>query len=94
MGKVSKKGQYGDVRIACRTSEGRVMDFDENRKEELKQHYRSRGIAIGTVLFMPFGVILWLLLDNPGFLGVGPALGISIGIAIGEAMYRKEVLGE
>jgi len=70
------------------------MDYDEYRKEELKQHYQDKGIAIGVVLFMPFGVILWLLLDNPGFLGVGPALGISIGIAIGEAMYKKEVMGE
>jgi len=69
------------------------MDQDEQRTEELKQQYKRKGMGIGMALFMPFGVILWLLLDNPGFLGVGPALGISIGIAIGEAMYKKEVLG-
>ena len=70
------------------------MNFDENQKEELSQHYHRRGMGIGMALFMPFGVILWLLLGNPGMLGVGPALGISIGIAIAEAMYKKEVLGE
>lgn len=70
------------------------MNFDDHQNKELKQHYQRKGMGIGMVLFMPFGVILWLLLGNPGMLGVGPALGISIGIAIGEAMYKKEVLGE
>ena len=70
------------------------MDYDEYRKQELKRHYQGKGMAIGMALFMPFGVILWLLLDTPGMLGVGPALGVSIGIALGEAMYKKEVLGE
>jgi hypothetical protein len=28
---------------------------------------------------MPFGIVLWLLLDNPGMIGVGVVLGISIG---------------
>ena len=51
-------------------------------------------MGIGLALFIPFGVALWLVLDNPGMLGLGPALGVSIGIAIGEAMYKKEVLGE
>ena len=31
------------------------------------------------LMFMPFGIVLWLLLDNPGMIGVGVALGISIG---------------
>lgn len=70
------------------------MNFDGNQEEELKDHYQRKGMGIGLALFLPFGVILWLLLDNPGFLGLGPALGISIGIAIGEAMYKKEGLGE
>ena len=70
------------------------MNFDDQQNEELKQHYQRKGMGIGMVLFMPFGVILWLLLDNPGLLGLGPALGISIGLAIGEAMYKKDVLGE
>ena len=68
------------------------MDNEEYWKEELKQRYRSKGIALGMALFMPFGVILWLLVGNPGMLGVGPALGLSIGISIGESMYRKTLL--
>jgi len=65
-----------------------------NDQEALKRQTMGKGMAIGMVMFIPFGVILWLLLDNPGMLGVGPALGISIGIAIGEAMYKKEVSGK
>ncbi|MCK5634477.1 MAG: hypothetical protein KAI06_05295 [Anaerolineales bacterium] len=66
------------------------MNFDEYQEEELKQQYQRKGMGIGMALFMPFGVILWLLLDNPGFLGVGPALGVSVGIALGEAMYKRK----
>lgn len=63
-------------------------------QEALKRQTMSKGMAIGMVLFMPFGVILWLLLDNSVMLGMGIVLGISIGAAIGEAMYKKEVSGK
>lgn len=56
------------------------MNFDDHQNEELRQHYQRKGMGIGMVLLMPFGV--------------GPALGISIGSGIGEAMYKKDVLGE
>ena len=38
------------------------------------------GICIA--LFSPMGIILWLTLDNPGFLGIGPALGAAIGVSL------------
>ena len=36
-------------------------------------------MAFFMLLFMPMGIALWLLLDNPGFIGVGVVLGISLG---------------
>lgn len=71
-----------------------AMKREGRREEELKQHYQSKGIGIGIAIFMPIGMVLSMLLDNPGMLGLGPAIGISIGVAIGEALYKKEVLGE
>ena len=38
------------------------------------------GICIA--LFSPMGIVLWLALDNPGFLGIGPALGVAIGVSL------------
>lgn len=35
-------------------------------------------------MFMPFGIALWLLLDNPGMIGVGVVLGISIGTSFNQ----------
>jgi len=38
------------------------------------------GICIA--LFSPIGIILWLVLDNPGFIGIGPAIGVAIGASL------------
>ena len=70
------------------------MNRSEDGREELKRKCWGRGMAIGLALFLPLGVILSHLLHNPGMLGTGTALGICMGIAIGEAMYNKEILGE
>ena len=34
--------------------------------------------------FMPIGIVLWLLLDNPGMIGVGVAIGVSIGASFNQ----------
>jgi hypothetical protein len=47
------------------------------------------GISIGTALVVPFAVIF----DQMAFVGMGPAFGVSIGLAIGaglEAQAKKE----
>ena len=52
-------------------------------------HFMGIGIAIGILLFMPFGFVFWILIDNPGFIGIGPAIGVAIGISIGSALEKK-----
>lgn len=61
------------------------------KKNEQRQrdHYLSLGMAIGMILFMPLGVVLLIVTDTPGLLGVGPAAGIGVGLAIGEELYRR-----
>ena len=68
----------------------KALKQERQSPDEQKQHYLGKGMGIGLALFIPFGVALWLVLDNPGMLGLGPALGVSIGIALGEAMYKKK----
>jgi hypothetical protein len=47
------------------------------------------GMAIGMPIFALAGLILCIATDNFGLLGVGPALGLAMGIAIGEGLYQR-----
>jgi hypothetical protein len=67
------------------------MELNEKQREALKRKFQEKGMIIGMLMFMPVGVAMWLLLGNPGLLGIGPALGISVGVAIGEDLYNKEI---
>jgi hypothetical protein len=59
-----------------------------HKTDQDREHYLSVGMAIGMIMFMPLG-FLFILLDNPGLLGIGPAMGIAVGLAIGEQLYRR-----
>jgi hypothetical protein len=66
-------------------------------KEESKKypegHFQNMWIGLGMALFSGLGVPLWLALDNPGLIGIGPAIGVAVGAAIGqsiEAKYKAE----
>jgi hypothetical protein len=49
----------------------------------------SIGLAIGMPSFALIGFILCIATDTPSFLGLGPAIGLTIGIAIGEGLYHR-----
>jgi hypothetical protein len=65
------------------------MSQQTNGSTKQKEHYMGRGMAIGMAMFAPIGIALFILTDNPGLLGIGPAIGISIGVAIGEHLYKR-----
>jgi hypothetical protein len=54
-----------------------------------RERYIAIGLAIGMPSFALIGLALCLATDNLGLLGVGPAIGLTIGIAIGEGLYRR-----
>ena len=54
-----------------------------------RDRYMAIGMAIGMPSFALLGIILCIATDNPGLLGVGPAIGLAIGIANGEGLYRR-----
>jgi hypothetical protein len=54
-----------------------------------REHYLGIGMATGMAIMAPLGVVLFIVLDNPGMLGVGPGMGVAIGVAIGESLYRR-----
>jgi hypothetical protein len=47
------------------------------------------GPAIGMSSFAFDGFVLRIATGNPAFLGLGPALGVALGFAIGEGLYRR-----
>ena len=54
-----------------------------------RERYMAIGLAIGMPSFALIGLALCLATDNLGLLGVAPAIGLTIGIAIGEGLYRR-----
>ncbi|MFC1622716.1 hypothetical protein ACFL1Y_01860 [Patescibacteria group bacterium] len=67
--------------------------MEENNKTYPEGHFIGMWMAIGTAIFTVLGIPLAIVTDNPGMMGIGPALGISIGLSIGagiEAKYKKE----
>jgi hypothetical protein len=65
------------------------MSQQTNDPTNQKEHYMGLGIAIGMAMFAPIGIVLSILTDNPGLLGIGPAVGVSTGVAIGEHLYKR-----
>jgi hypothetical protein len=67
--------------------------MEENTKTYPEGHFVRMWMGIGIAIFSGFGIPLSIATDNPGFIGVGPALGVAIGLAIGssiEAKYKNE----
>ena len=62
-----------------------------NDRKALKRQSMGKGMAIGMVLFMPFGIIFSILIGNPAFIGMGLPLGAAVGVAIGEGLYQRKL---
>jgi hypothetical protein len=52
-------------------------------------HFIGIGMAIGIAFFSGFGIIFATATDNMGLIGIGPALGVSLGLAIGTGIEKK-----
>jgi hypothetical protein len=63
--------------------------MDEKVKKYPEGHFIGMWIGIGIAIFSGFGIPLSIVTGNPGFIGIGPALGVSIGIAIGQSIENK-----
>ncbi len=59
-----------------------------------KEHYMGIGMAIGVALFASLGIVLSIVTDSPGLIGIGPGMGVAAGIAIGEGLYQRRGMRE
>lgn len=55
-----------------------------------KGHYISVGIIIGIGIFGMLGTVIYLITNNFAFIGVGPAVGIPIGLILGQSIESKK----
>jgi hypothetical protein len=76
-GPASNKDRRGTM-----SEKGRIRNSERDR-------YMAIGIAIGMPIFALAGFIVCIATDSFGLLGVGPAIGLTMGIAIGEGLYQR-----
>jgi phosphate/sulfate permease len=56
-------------------------------------HFINLWMVLGIIIFSGFGIPISIATENPGFIGIGPALGVAVGLSIGagiEAKMKKE----
>ena len=69
------------------------MEEEDKNKTYPEGHFVGMWMGIGIAIFTGVGVPLSIATGNPGLIGIGPALGVAFGLAIGSSIedkYRKE----
>lgn len=66
----------------------------EKKNEKYPEgHFVGMWMGIGIAIFSGVGVPLSIVLKIPGLIGIGPAIGVAFGLALGqsiESKYKKE----
>jgi threonine/homoserine efflux transporter RhtA len=65
------------------------MSQQGNDRTKHDENCMAMGMAIGLIMFVPIGIVLSIVTHNAGLLGIGPAVGISLGIAFGEYLKKR-----
>ncbi len=63
--------------------------MDDKVEKYPEGHFVGMWMGICIAIFSGFGIPLSIATENPGFMGIGPALGVAIGAAIGQSIENK-----
>ena len=63
--------------------------MDDEDKKYPEGHFLGMWMGIGIAIFSGIGIPVSIATENPGFIGVGPALGVAFGLAIGQSIENK-----
>jgi len=63
--------------------------MDDKVKKYPEGHFLGMWMGIGIAIFSGLGIPLSIATENPGFIGIGPALGVAVGLAIGQSIENK-----
>ena len=67
--------------------------MEKNNKKYPEGHFVGMWMGIGIAIFSGVGVPLSIALKIPGLIGIGPAIGVAFGLALGQSLeskYKKE----
>jgi hypothetical protein len=60
-----------------------------DNKKYPEGHFLRMWMGIGIAIFSGIGIPLSISTDNPGLIGIGPAIGVGFGLAIGQSIEHK-----
>ena len=63
--------------------------MDDTDKKYPEGHFIGMWMGIFIAIFSGLGIPLSIVTENPGFIGIGPALGVSVGLVIGQSIENK-----
>jgi len=65
----------------------------EHNEKYSEGHFLGLWMGVGIAIFSVIGIPLSILTGNYAFIGVGPGLGVAVGLSIGQGVenkYKKE----
>lgn len=63
--------------------------IEENDKKYPKGYFLNLWMGICIAVFSGVGIPIAIISKNFAFIGIGPAIGVSVGIAIGQGIENK-----
>jgi hypothetical protein len=63
--------------------------MNDKIKKYPEGHFLGMWMGICIAIFSGFGIPISIITKNPGFIGIGPALGVAVGVAIGQSIENK-----
>lgn len=88
------EGNNSELFIKIKKSQITILSILHSElKIVAKNHHRNYWLVMGfTVLGIPLGIAFSYLLDNYGYIGVGLAGGIPVGMLLGKALDKKAAM--
>ncbi|MBT8209662.1 MAG: hypothetical protein KJP14_03965 [Eudoraea sp.] len=65
------------------------QDLNNKNKQYPEGHFLGLWMGIGIALFSGLGVVISAVMENYAFIGMGPAIGVAVGLPIGQAIENK-----
>ena len=66
-----------------------MIIVEEKNEKYPEGHFTGMWMGIGIAIFSGIGVPLSIALKNPGFMGIGPAIGVAFGYRVGQSIEEK-----
>jgi hypothetical protein len=63
--------------------------MDAENKTYPEGHFIGKWMSIGIMIFAVLGIPISIITESTYLIGIGPALGVGFGLAIGQAIENK-----